>query len=91
MLKSLSITNVAVAKALDVELPDDMERLRGLLEREGIDATIDNGIAYAMIFKALSGDRQAVDWVRETSGDHSAEQTECVDVVIISGEEDIPD
>ena len=81
----------AVRGALDVQIPDDMTKIRELLDREGIEKNIGNGIAYAMIIKALSGDRQAVEWVRETSGEtnHSANNSGAV--VFISGEEDIPE
>ncbi len=81
----------AVRDALNAQIPDDMTKIKEILMRDGIENNIGNGIAYAMILKALAGDRQAVEWVRETSRNSDRSGNNSDSVVFISGEEEIPE
>ena len=49
----------AVKKALEKCVPQNMTELREVLAEAGIEATNDNGIAFAMVLKALKGDLSA--------------------------------
>lgn len=81
----------AVKRALLGAIPKEMNDLRELLENEGIDMTNDNGIAFAMVLKALKGDKSAADWVRDTSGEKLKDEIKVGGeaVVIISGDDKI--
>lgn len=81
----------AVKRALQGAIPDNMAELRTLLEKEGIDATNDNGIALAMVLKALNGDLSAASWIRDTAGEKPKDEVKLGGdaVVIISGDDEI--
>ena len=83
----------AVKRALETSLPNGMAELKEALEKAGIDTTNDNGIAFAMVLKALQGDTSAANWVRDTSGEKPKDELEIGGeaVVIISGEDNIAD
>lgn len=81
----------AVRKALEKCIPKDMTELRQVLEEAGIDATNDNGIAFAMVLKALKGDLSAANWIRDTAGEKPKDELTLGgdSVVIISGDDKI--
>ena len=83
----------AVKRVLDIKLPDDMKDLKNELEKAGIDTTNDNGIAFAMVLKALGGDTAAANWIRDTVGEKPKDEVSLGGdaVVIISGDENIAD
>ena len=82
----------AVKRALQGQVPSDMSKLRKYLKKEGVDATNDNGIAFAMVLKALSGDKSAADWVRDTLGEKPKDEIDISGgVVFIEGEDKIRD
>ncbi len=66
----------AVKRALQGAIPSEMSELRAYLEKSGVDTTNDNGIAFAMVLKALSGDKSAADWVRDTSGEKPKDEVD---------------
>ncbi len=80
----------AVKKALQGKVPSEMSELRKYLKKSGVDTTNDNGIAFAMVLKALAGDKAAADWVRDTSGEKPKDEIDINGgVVFISGEDEI--
>lgn len=83
----------AVKRVLNMKLPSDKDELIKELEKAGIDATNDNGIAFAMVLKALQGDTSAAGWVRDTVGEKPKDEVALGGeaVVIISGDENIAD
>lgn len=83
----------AVKRVLNMKLPSDKDELIKELEKAGIDATNDNGIAFAMVLKALQGDISAAGWVRDTVGEKPKDEVALGGeaVVIISGDENIAD
>lgn len=83
----------AVRKVLEKSIPSDMTELKYLLEEAGIDTTNDNGIAFAMVLKALKGDLSAASWVRDTAGEKPKDEVSLGGdaVVIISGDDKIAD
>jgi hypothetical protein len=83
----------AVKRVLDMKLPSDKDELIKELEKAGIDTTNDNGIAFAMVLKALQGDTSAAGWVRDTVGEKPKDEVALGGdaVVIISGDENIAD
>lgn len=83
----------AVKNALEKCIPKDMVELRTILEEAGIDTTNDNGIAFAMVLKALKGDLSAASWVRDTAGEKPKDELTLGGdaVVIISGDDKIAD
>ena len=83
----------AVKKALEANLPSDMEELKEILEKAKIDTTNDNGIAFAMVLKALKGDIFAASWIRDTAGEKPKDEVSLGGdaVVIISGDDKIAD
>lgn len=70
-----------------------MTELREILEEAETEATVDNGIAFAMVLKALSGDLSAASWIRDTVGEKPKEELSLGGdaVVIISGDDKIAD
>ena len=82
----------AVRKVLEGAVPEDMTELCRLLEEQGVPQTNDYGIAFAMVVKALSGDKSAADWVRDTAGEKPKDEVEhSGGVVILSGGDQIAD
>ena len=83
----------AVKRVLKISLPNDMEELKETLEKAGIDTTNDNGIAFAMVLKALKGDISAASWIRDTVGEKPKDEVSLGGdaVVIISGDDNIAD
>lgn len=81
----------AVKKALKQNIPSEMADLRSILEKDKIKATNDNGIAFAMILKALKGDKSAAEWVRNAASEKTKENDARLKepVVIISGDDEI--
>lgn len=81
----------AVRKALEKSIPKDMTELRQALKEAGIDTTNDNGIAFAMVLKALKGDLSAASWIRDTVGEKPKDELTLGgdSVVIISGDDKI--
>lgn len=78
----------AVKRALQGAVPSDMKELRTYLKKSGVDTTNDNGIAFAMVLKALSGDKAAADWVRDTSGEKPKDEVDINGGVVFIGGED---
>lgn len=83
----------AVKKALEKSIPQNMTELRELLKEANIEATNDNGIAFAMVLKALKGDLYAASWIRDTIGEKPKDELSLGGdaVVIISGDDKIAD
>lgn len=83
----------AVKRVLETSLPNGMEELKEALEKAGIDTTNDNGIAFAMVLKALQGDTSAANWIRDTAGEKPKDEVSLGGeaVVIISGDDNIAD
>ncbi len=83
----------AVKKALDGKVPEDMQELIKVLEAAGVDTTNDNGIAFAVVLKALKGDLSAATWIRDIVGEKPKDelQIEGDGVVIIAGSDKIAD
>ena len=83
----------AVKRVLDIKLPREMEELKKALEDAEIDTTNDNGIAFAIVLKALNGDLSAATWLRDTIGEKPKEEVSLGGdaVVIISGDDKIAD
>ena len=83
----------AVKRVLGTSLPNGMEELKEALEKAGIDTTNDNGIAFAMVLKALQGDISAANWIRDTAGEKPKDEVSLGGeaVVIISGDDNIAD
>lgn len=82
----------AVELALHGRLPEDMGKIREQMQRDGAEENCCNGIAYAMVLKALSGDKTAAEWVREAGGEKAAGRSGGgAKAVMITGEEDISD
>lgn len=82
----------AVKRALRGKIPESMGELRDLLSAEGIELTNDNGIALAMVIRALSGDKAAADWVRDTAGEKPKDEVDLGGgVVILAGSDQIAD
>ena len=81
----------AVRKALEKCIPEDMIELREVLEKAGVDTTNDNGIAFAMVLKALKGDLSAASWIRDTAGEKPKDELTLGgdSVIIISGDDKI--
>lgn len=80
----------AVKRALQGNVPSEMSELRKYLKKEGVDVTNDNGIAFAMVLKALSGDKAAADWVRDTAGEKPKDEIDIGGgVVFMSGEDEL--
>lgn len=81
----------AVRKALEKCVPEDMTELREVLEKAGVDMTNDNGIAFAMVLKALKGDLSAASWIRDTAGEKPKDELTLGgdSVIIISGDDKI--
>ena len=81
----------AVRKALEKCVPKDMTELREALKEAGIDATNDNGIAFAVVLKALKGDLSAASWIRDTAGEKPKDELTLGgdSVIIISGDDKI--
>lgn len=79
----------AVKRMLEIGLPDDMQELKKALKKAGINTTNDNGIAFAMVLKALNGDTAAASWIRDTAGEKPKDEVaiEGDAVVIISGDD----
>ena len=83
----------AVKRVLEISLPNGMDELKEKLEKAGIDTTNDNGIAFAMVLKALQGDTSAANWIRDTAGEKPKDEVSLGGdaVVIISGDDNIAD
>lgn len=82
----------AVKKVLEGNVPESMDDLHHLLEEAGVPHTNDYGIAFAMVIKALGGDKPAADWVRDTAGEKPKDEIEhSGGVVILTGDDDIAD
>lgn len=83
----------AVRKALETCIPKNMTELITALQEAGIDTTNDNGIAFAMVLKALKGDPTAATWIRDTAGEKPKDEVSLDGdaVVIISGDDKIAD
>lgn len=83
----------AVKKALEGNVPENMSELIQVLENAGVDTTNDNGIAFAMVLKALKGDISAATWIRDIVGEKPKDelQIEGDGVVIIAGSDKIAD
>ena len=83
----------AVKRVLETSLPNDMEELKEALKNANIDTTNDNGIAFAIVLKALKGDLSAASWIRDTVGEKPKEELSLGGdaVVIISGDDKIAD
>ena len=83
----------AVKRVLETNLPNGMDELKKALEDAKIDTTNDNGIAFAMVLKALQGDTSAANWIRDTSGEKPKDEVSLGGeaVVIISGDDKIAD
>ena len=81
----------AVRKALEQRIPGNMTELKEVLTEAGIDATNDNGIAYAILLQALKGDISAANWIRDTAGEKPKEELAIGgdSVIIISGDDKI--
>ena len=80
----------AVNAALRAAVPDEMSGIKEMLGGEGIKDNNTNGIAAAMVLKALKGDLSAANWVKDTVKEEG-EQAENAGVIIITGEGDLPD
>lgn len=83
----------AVKKALDGKVPEDMQELIKVLENAGVDTTNDNGIAFAVVLKALKGDLSAATWIRDIVGEKPKDELQIGGdgVVIIAGSDKIAD
>lgn len=83
----------AVKRVLEMKLPEGKEELKEALEKAGIDTTNDNGIAFAMVLKALQGDISAANWIRDTAGEKPKDEVSLGGdaVIIISGDDEIAD
>lgn len=83
----------AVKRVLEMKLPEGKEELKEALEKAGIDTTNDNGIAFAMVLKALQGDTSAANWIRDTAGEKPKDEVSLGGdaVIIISGDDEIAD
>ena len=83
----------AVKKALEGKVPEGMSELIQVLENAGVDTTNDNGIAFAVVLKALKGDLSAATWIRDIVGEKPKDelQIEGDGVVIIAGSDKIAD
>ena len=83
----------AVKRVLEIKLPKEMEELKKALVDAEIDATNDNGIAFAIVLKALNGDISAATWLRDTIGEKPKDEVSLGGdaVVIISGDDKIAD
>ena len=83
----------AVKRVLETSLPNDMEELKEVLKNANIDTTNDNGIAFAIVLKALKGDLSAASWIRDTVGEKPKDELSLGGdaVVIISGDDKIAD
>lgn len=81
----------AVKRVLEMKLPEGKEELKEALEKAGIDTTNDNGIAFAMVLKALQGDTSAANWIRDTAGEKPKDEVSLGGdaVIIISGDDEI--
>ena len=78
----------AVKAALRATVPDEMSGIKEMLGGEGIKDNNTNGIAAAMVLKALKGDLSAANWVKDTVKEEN-EEAEKTGVVIITGEGDL--
>lgn len=89
--EELKALGKAVKKILKAEIPQEKEELRAFLQSNGIKTTNVNGIALAMVLKALGGDKQSAEWVREASGEKEKDEVNIGGdtVIIISGDEEI--
>ena len=83
----------AVKRVLETSLPNDMGELKEALKNANIDTTNDNGIAFAIVLKALNGDLSAASWIRDTVGEKPKDELSLGGdaVVIISGDDKIAD
>lgn len=79
----------AVKRALQGKVPGTMTELIEVLNDAGIDTTNDNGIAFAIVLKALKGDLSAANWIRDMIGEKPKEEMHlgADSVVIISGDD----
>lgn len=66
-----------------------MVELREALLKAGVDTTNYNGIAFAMVLKALKGDLSAANWIKDAAVKRSKEEAKQLKdaVVIISGDD----
>lgn len=83
----------AVKKALEGNIPQNMTELIQVLKDAGVNTTNDNGIAFAVVLKALKGDLSAASWVRDIIGEKPKDelQIEGDGVIIIAGSDKIAD
>lgn len=83
----------AVKRVLEISLPNEMEEIKEALKNANVDTTNDNGIAFAIVLKALNGDLSAATWLRDTIGEKPKEELSLGGdaVVITSGDDKIAD
>ena len=90
--KNTSSIKEAVKDALACSLPPDAHTIQEALEYLGLKNNNQNGIAIAMINKAISGDKAAAEWLRDASGEKNEDKNaQSSAVVIISGGDKIED
>ena len=82
----------AVRKVLDGEIPEDMSELRERLTALGAETKCYDGVALAMVLKAMKGDKSSADWVRDTAGEKPKDEVDLGGgVVILAGSDQIAD
>ena len=82
----------AVRKVLDGEIPEDMCELRERLTALGAETKCYDGVALAMVLKAMKGDKSSADWVRDTAGEKPKDEVDLGGgVVILAGSDQIAD
>jgi hypothetical protein len=83
----------AVKRVLEISLPNEMGEIKEALKNANVATTNDNGIAFAIVLKALNGDLSAATRLRDTIGEKPKEELSLGGdaVVIISGDDKIAD
>lgn len=75
-----------------LDLPCIDSDLSEILKKAGIKQDTNNGIALAMALKAMQGDKQAADWVRDTAGEKPSNDIDVKGgsmVIAIKGEDQL--